>query len=59
MEKAAAYLISVGVICFGLWIVAVATVELDSSIIWIVSGLISGAVGLVSLFGEIRNDKAT
>ena len=49
-----AYLISVGIIGFGGWIVANLKVESGIFPIWFVLGLLTIAVGLMSLLGEIR-----
>jgi hypothetical protein len=52
MEKTAAYLISVGIIGFGLWI-------LDTHLgpaIWLV-GFLPVAIGLASIFGEIQSSR--
>jgi hypothetical protein len=49
-----AYLISVGIIGFGGWIVANSKVESGIFPIWFVLGLLTIAVGLMSLLGEIR-----
>jgi uncharacterized membrane protein len=52
-------LISVGIILFGVWIVAVAAQAASSSLfIWTLVGLIPVVVGLLSLFSETGNDKA-
>jgi hypothetical protein len=53
MEKVAAYLISIGIIGFGFWVLAIA-----NSGVWL-AGLVPVVVGLASLFGEIQNDRAT
>ena len=49
-----AYLISVGIIGFGGWIVANSKVESGIFPIWFVLGLLTIAVGLMSLLREIR-----
>jgi hypothetical protein len=58
MDAAFSYLISVGLIAFGVWIVA-AKAGSGSLLLWTLVGLIPVVVGLISLFSEIRNDKAT
>jgi hypothetical protein len=58
MDTALAYLISVGIVGFGVWVIAAAKGGSDIFLIWIVLGLLTIAVGLISLLGEIRNRKA-
>jgi hypothetical protein len=58
MDTALAYLISVGIVGFGVWVIAAAKAGSDIFLIWIVLGLLTIAVGLISLLGEIRNRKA-
>ena len=52
MDTALAYLISVGITGFGIWIVAVAAQGSNAFLFWIVGGLLTTAVGLTSLLGE-------
>jgi hypothetical protein len=59
MDTALAYLISVGIVGFGFWVVAAAKARSDVFLIWIVLGLLIIAVGLISLLGEIHNRRAT
>jgi uncharacterized membrane protein YiaA len=54
MDAALAYLISVGIVAFGAWIVAIPKIETGVFSIWFVLGLLTIAVGLISLLGEIR-----
>jgi hypothetical protein len=54
MDAALAYLISVGIIGFGCWIVATGTAGSGLFPIWLVLGLLTIAAGLTSLLGEIR-----
>ena len=54
MSRMDAYLISVGIIGFGGWIVANSKVESGIFPIWFVLGLLTIAVGLISLLREIR-----
>ena len=54
MSRMDAYLISVGIIGFGGWIVANSKVESGLFPIWFVLGLLTIAVGLMSLLREIR-----
>jgi hypothetical protein len=57
MDRVLSFLISVGIIAFGVWIVAVAAKAASESLfIWTLVGLIPVVVGLLSLFSEIRND---
>ena len=59
METALAYLISVGIVGFGVWVVAAAKTGSDVFPIWIVLGLVTIAVGLMSLLGEMHNRRVT
>jgi hypothetical protein len=55
MDRGFSFLISVGIIAFGVWIVAVAGKAASESLfIWTLVGLIPVVVGLLSLFSEIR-----
>jgi hypothetical protein len=54
MDAALAYLISVGIIGFGCWIVATGTAGSGLFPIWLVLGILTIATGLTSLLGEIR-----
>jgi hypothetical protein len=57
MDRVLSFLISVGIIAFGVWIIAVAAQAASGSLfIWTLVGLIPVVVGLLSLFSEIRND---
>jgi hypothetical protein len=58
MDTALAYLISVGIVGFGVWVIAATKAGSDIFLIWIVLGLLTIAVGLISLLGETRNRKA-
>jgi hypothetical protein len=57
MEKLTAYLISVGILAFGIWIVATAELRWGSLIFWLVVGLAAIAVGAASLVNEIDNER--
>jgi hypothetical protein len=58
MDTAVSYLISVGLIAFGIWIVVIAAREAPGSLLgWTLVGLIPVVIGLISLFSEIRNDR--
>jgi hypothetical protein len=51
MDTAVSYLISVGLIAFGVWIVVVAAHAASGSLlVWTLVGLIPVIVGLISLF---------
>jgi hypothetical protein len=58
MDTALAYLISVGIVGFGVWVIAATKAGSDIFLIWSVLGLLTIAVGLISLLGETRNRKA-
>jgi hypothetical protein len=55
MDTAFAYVISASILCFGLWIVAAADNGSGLFLVWLVVGLLTVAVGGMSLHGEIRN----
>lgn len=57
MEKLTAYLISVGMLAFGIWIVATAELRWGSLMFWLVVGLAPIAVGAASLVNEIGNER--
>jgi hypothetical protein len=58
MNAAFSFLISVGIIAFGVWVVVVAAKTAPGSLLgWTLIGMIPVAVGLISLFSEIRSDK--
>jgi hypothetical protein len=52
MENTVAFLISIGLICFGFIIFA--TAKLGSSPIWLAFALVPFAAGAISLFGQLR-----
>ena len=56
MDTVLSFLISVGIIAFGVWIVA-GTIAAGSLLGWTLMGMIPVAMGLISLFSEIRSDK--
>jgi hypothetical protein len=56
MERAVAYLISVGIAGFGLWVIAAGNARLGPLPIWLL-GILPVLVGLVSIYIEIRNDR--
>jgi hypothetical protein len=57
MERLTAYLISAGIIAFGIWIVATAALGWGSLMFWLVVGMAPIAIGVSSLANEIRNDR--
>jgi hypothetical protein len=58
MDTLVSYLISLGLIAFGIWIiVAVAKATSGSLWVWTVVGLIPVVVGLFSLFSETQADR--
>jgi hypothetical protein len=58
MDTVVSYLISIGLIAFGAWIVfAAAKVSSGSVLVWTIMGMMPVAVGLFSLFSETRSDK--
>jgi hypothetical protein len=56
MEKKLAYLISLGIVAFGCWIVAAGQASTRGPLIW-VAGMVAVAVGLASLINEVRNSR--
>jgi hypothetical protein len=58
MDTALAYLISVGIIGFGVWDAVAAEAGSDVFLIRIALGLLTIAVGLISLPGEIHDRRA-
>ena len=53
MNDAFSFLISVGIIAFGIWIVA-GTIAAGSPLAWTLMGLLTVIVGLISLYGSVR-----
>jgi hypothetical protein len=53
METGAAYLISVGIIAFGIWVVAGA-IAAGSPLAWTLGGLITVAIGSFSFFLQCK-----
>ena len=53
MDAAFSFLISIGIIAFGVWIVA-ATIATGSALL----GLLTVIVGLISLYGSVRDAKS-
>ena len=57
MERPTAYLISAGILAFGVWIVANAELRWGSLLFWLVVGVAPIAVGTASLVNEIDNER--
>jgi hypothetical protein len=57
MERLTSYLISAGMIAFGIWIVATAALGRGYLMFWLVVGMAPIAVGVASLANEIHNDR--
>jgi hypothetical protein len=57
MESLTAYLISVGIIAFGIGIVANAELRWGSVMFWLFVAMAPIAVGIASLANEIQNDR--
>ena len=55
MDTAFAYVISASILCFGFWTVAAADNGSGLFLVWLVVGLMTVAVGGMSLHSEIRN----
>ena len=53
MDAAFSFLISVGIIAFGIWIVA-GTIAAGSSLAWALMGLLTVIVGSISLYQATR-----
>jgi hypothetical protein len=58
METLVAYLISVGLMAFGIGIVAIgAKTGSGSLLVWVIAGMLPVVVGVLSLFNEVRNGR--
>jgi hypothetical protein len=53
MDTVLSLLISVGIIAFGVWIVS-GTLAAGSPLAWTLMGLLTVMVGLISLYGSVR-----
>jgi hypothetical protein len=53
MDTVLSLLISVGIIAFGVWIVA-GVLAAGSPLAWTLMGLLTVIVGLISLYGSVR-----
>ncbi len=56
MDTVLSLLISVGIIAFGVWIVA-GTLAAGSPLAWTLMGLLTVIVGLISLYGSVREQE--
>jgi uncharacterized membrane protein YjjP (DUF1212 family) len=56
MNAAFSFLISIGIIAFGIWIAA-GTIGGSSSLAWALMGLLTVIVGSISLYQAIRDRK--
>jgi hypothetical protein len=52
MDTVVSFLISAGIIAFGVWVVAV---TITAGWPWKLMGLLAVIVGLISLYGEVRD----
>jgi hypothetical protein len=57
MDTVLSLLISVGIIDFGVWIVA-GTLAAGSPLAWTLMGLLTVIVGLISFYGSVREAKS-
>jgi len=51
MGKVAAYVVSAGIVAFGVWVV-IAGLSSGAPLLWICLGLIPVVIGLLSAFGD-------
>jgi hypothetical protein len=56
MDAAFSFLISAGIIAFGIWIVA-GTIAAGSPLVWTLTGLLTVIVGSISLYQRIGDVK--
>jgi heme/copper-type cytochrome/quinol oxidase subunit 4 len=54
MDTVFSFLISVGITAFGVWVVA-GTIAAGSPLAWTFMGLLAVIVGLISLYGSVRD----
>jgi hypothetical protein len=57
MDTVLSFLISAGIIAFGVWVVA-GTIIAGWPLAWAVMGLLAVLVGLLSLYGSVRDHGA-
>jgi hypothetical protein len=53
MDTVLSFLISAGIIAFGVWVI-IGTIAAGWSLAWPLMGLLAVIVGLISLYGAIR-----
>jgi hypothetical protein len=58
MEMIFEYLVSVGIVGFGVWILATADAGSDLYFLWISLGLVPIAIGLTSVYRVIKHTPA-
>jgi hypothetical protein len=54
MDTVFSFLISLGITAFGVWVVA-GTIAAGSPLAWTFMGLLAVIVGLISLYGSVRD----
>ena len=54
MDMVLSFLISAGIIAFGVWVV-VGTITAGWSLAWTIMGLLTILVGVLSLYGSVRD----
>jgi hypothetical protein len=57
MDTVLSFLISAGIIAFGVWVVA-GTIAAGWPLAWALMGLLAVIVGLLSLYGSVRDASA-
>jgi hypothetical protein len=57
MDRLAAYLISIFIGGFGVWIISIARISEETFVALLLGGAASTAVGIASLANEIQNDR--
>ena len=53
MDEALSFLISAGIIAFGIWVVA-GTIAAGWPLAWTLMGLLAVTIGLISLYGSMK-----
>ena len=56
MDEALSFLISAGIIAFGIWVVA-GTIAAGWPLAWTLMGLLAVTIGLISLYGSVQDAK--
>ena len=54
MDKVFSFLISAGIIAFGVWVV-VGTINAGWPLAWTIMGLLAILIGVLSLYGSVRD----